>query len=134
MATTLALNLAAAAVGVVTGLWFCLGSVLTSAETVAELATSYWDYHAAHARAVVKQSAQYSVGAPLLVFAFILQVLAALSPAQGVLALPSLVAEPLVFVVAVSLVAWAGSYAAYHWLVRLKGEKVHKILKQRTKE
>ncbi len=134
MATTLALTLAAAAIGVVAGLWFCVGSVLTSAETVAELATSYWDYHAAHAQVVVEQSAQYSVGAPLLVIAFILQVLAALYPTQSVLALPSFSADPLVFVVSVSMIAWAVSYASYRLLVRLKGKRVHTILEQRTQQ
>ena len=134
MTGTLALSLAAAAFGVIAGLWFCVGSMFTSSETVAELATSYWDYHAAHAQVVIEQSAQYSVGAPLLVIAFILQVLAALSPAQSVLALPSVVAEPLAFLGAVALLVWAASFFIYRGLVRMKGKRVHAILQRREQQ
>lgn len=133
MTTSLALSLAAAAIGVVAGLWFCVGSALVSAETLAELATSYWDYHLTHAQVVVEQSAQYSVGAPLLVLAFVLQVLAALWPAHGTINVPGFAAHPVVFVGFVALLCWALSFAAYRLILRGKGKRVHAILKQRAK-
>ncbi len=134
MTEALAYTLAAAAVGIVAGLWLCVGSVLASSETIAEIATSYWDYHKAHADAVIAQSAQYSIGTPLLVFAFLLQVLAALASPTNLLSLPQLLASPVVFLLLVLLPVWGLSFAAYRLLLRVKGARVHTILEQRTKQ
>ena len=132
MTTALALTLASAAIGIIAGLWFCVGSVFTPPETLAELATSYWDYHPTHAQVIVEQSAQYSVGAPLLVLAFVLQVVAALLPAQTTALWLSLAMHPLLFLTFSALIAWALSFVAYRLLVRAKGKRVHAILMQRT--
>ena len=132
MTTSFALGLAAAAIGVVAGLWFCVGSALVSAKTLAELATSYWDYHAVHAQVVVEQSAQYAVGVPLLVIAFVLQVLAALWTAQDTVAFPVAAAQPFLFLALVVLLTWALSFAAYRMVLRVKGKRVHAILAQQA--
>ena len=134
MPEILAYTLFAAAVGIVAGLWLCVGSALASSETIAELATSYWDYHKAHADAVIAQSAQYSVGAPLLVFAFGFQVLAALASPTTVLCLPQAIASPVFFLLLVLLPVWGLSFLAYRLLLRLKGARVHTLLKRRAKQ
>ena len=128
MSASLALTLAAAAVGVVAGLWFCVGSAFTSAATIAELAKSYWDYHETHAQVVVEQSAQYSVGAPLLVVSFALQVDASLVPTERALPLP--IASPSAFLLVVAIAVWLVSFGAYKLLLRSKGRRVHAILEQ----
>ena len=132
MNAALAYTLAAAAVGIVAGLWLCVGSALASSETIADIATSHWDYHKAHADAVIAQSAQYSVGAPLLVGVFVLQVLAAVASPTSVLSLPQVLAIPVVFLLLVLLPVWGLSFVAYRLLLRVKGARVHTLLKQRA--
>jgi len=134
MAESLTYTLAAAAVGTVAAFWFCVGSAFMSVTTMAELATSYWDYHKARADAVVSQSAQYAVGALLLVAAFVLQVAAALVPPASQLALPQLLLSPYVFLASVLLPAWALSFAIYKVLQHINGRRVHSLLKERTAE
>ncbi len=134
MTATLAYTLAASATGIVAALWFCLGSVFMAPKTIAEISRSYWDYHAAHADAIITQSAQYSVGAPLLVITFILQVLAAVVDPACHLRLPQVLTSPLVFLLCIILPVCALSYLAYRLLLRVKGARVHSILKQTTEE
>ena len=133
MNQVLAFTLASAGVGVVAGAWFCVGSILTSSAKVAELAGTYWDYHPAQVQAYVEQTSQYSVGAPLLVFAFVLQVCAALAPSDASAPFLSVLNAPLVLLAVVGLVSWALSYVAYRALARVKGKRVHEILSAEVK-
>lgn len=130
MTDSLAYTLAAAAIGIVAGLWLCVGSILASSETIAEIATPYWDYHKAHADAVIAQSAQYSIGAPLLVLAFVLQVLAALASPSDQLTISQFLASPVVFLILVIIPVWGLSFASYRLLLRVKGARVHAILQR----
>ncbi|SRR6266581_3757290 len=134
MTEALACTLTAAAIGIVAGLWLCVGSALASSETIAEIATSYWDYHKAHADAVIAQSAQYSVGAPLLVIAFVFQVLAAVASPTTPIPIPTCFSAPLVFLLLVLIPIWGLSFAAYKVLLRVKGARVHIILQNRPKK
>lgn len=134
MSESLTYTLAAAAVGTIAAFWFCVGSAFMSVATMAELATSYWDYHKARADAVVSQSAQYAVGALLLVAAFALQVAAALVPPTSQLALPQILSSPYIFLVSVLLPVWALSFGIYKLLQRINGRRVHGLLKERTKD
>lgn len=134
MNQALAFTLASAGVGVVAGVWFCVGSVLTRSEKVAELAGTYWDYHPAQVQAYVEQTSQYSVGAPLLMFAFVLQVCAALAPPDAPANVPPVLHAPLVLLASVGLISWGLSYAAYRALVRIKGKRVHEILSAELKK
>lgn len=128
MSLALAFMLASAAIGIVAGLWLCVGSAFTSSAKLAELAGTYWDYHPSQARAFVEQTSQYSVGAPLLVLAFALQVGAAVVPPERTAVLPGIINSPVPFLFACAAVAWVVSYAAYRALVRVKGRRVHEIL------
>jgi len=132
MAESLIYTLAAAAVGTIAAFWFCVGSAFMSVATMAELATSYWDYHKARADAVVSQSAQYAVGALLLLTAFIFQVAAAVAPPASQLALPPILSSPYAFLISVLLPVWALSFAIYKLLQRINGGRVHRLLKERT--
>lgn len=106
MSSSLFCTLVAAAAGIVAGLWLCMGSAFTSTETIAELATSRWDYNKIHADVVIAQSAQYAVGAPLLVFAFVFQVLAAVVPTDVTLWVPILHSSPLRFLAFIIVSIW----------------------------
>jgi len=134
MTATLAYILAASASGIVAALWFCLGSVFMAPKTIAELSRSYWDYHPAHADAIIAQSAQYSIGAPLLVMAFIFQVLGAVVDPNDHLHLPQILTSPLTFLFCILLSVWVISYLAYRLLLKIKGARVHTILKKSIEE
>ena len=110
------------------GLWLCVGSAFTSSAKLAELSGTYWDYHPPQARAFVAQTSQYSVGAPLLVIAFFLQIGAALVAPERTALLPEFVDSPAPFLSACAAVAWVASYVTYRALVRVKGKRVHEIL------
>lgn len=88
MTEQLALTLAAASVGFVSAVFFCIGNVLNSAEKILLQATPRWDFSEPVARALTAQRAQYAVGALLLVTSFLLQVAAALASSANPAALP----------------------------------------------
>lgn len=134
MIASLFCTLAAAAAGIVAGLWLCMGSAFTSTEAIAELATSRWDYNKIHADVVIAQSAQYAIGAPLLVFAFVFQVLAAVVPADVTLWVPILLSSPICFLAFVLVSIGGLSLFSYKRILRVKGSRVHALLEKRTAE
>ena len=128
MMSTLALTLASAAVGVVAGFWFCLGSVFTSSRQIAELVGRFWGDHPSKVEAYVKQTCQYSVGAPLLVIAFLLQVWAAIAPSRQVAPLPPGLDSWVGLLASVAAVSGIASYLAYRVLVKVKTRRVRDML------
>lgn len=88
MTEQLALTLAAASVGFVSAVFFCIGNALNSAKKIERQATPQWDFMESVARALTAQRAQYVVGALLLVASFLLQVAASLSSPTTPSALP----------------------------------------------
>jgi hypothetical protein len=134
MTASLAYTLAASGTGIVSALWFCLGSVFTTPKAIAEISMSRWDYHEAHADAIIAQSAQYSVGAPLLVIAFLLQVLAAIVDPACYLDVPVFMSSPLNFLLSIIFPVYALSFLLYRLILKIKGERVHTILKQTIEE
>jgi hypothetical protein len=88
MTEQLALTLAAASVGFVSAVFFCIGNILNSAEKILAQSTPYFDFSEPVASSLAAQRAQYVVGALLLLTAFSLQVAAALVPSTTVAALP----------------------------------------------
>jgi len=79
MTEQLALTLAAASVGFVSAVFFCIGGILNTSEKILTQATPRFDFMEPVAIALAAQRAQYAVGALLLVASFLLQVLAALA-------------------------------------------------------
>jgi hypothetical protein len=134
MSSSLFCTLVAAAAGIVAGLWLCMGSAFTSAETIAELATSRWDYNKIHADVVIAQSVQYAVGAPLLVFAFVFQVLAAVAPTDVTLWVPNLLASPMRFLAFIIVLVLGLSFFSYKRILLVKGSRVHALLERRMAE
>lgn len=109
MSQQLALTLAAAAVGFVAAVYFCIGNVMNAPASIVSQATPRWDFSEPLARSLAMQRAQYVVGAVLLVASFALQVAAilasptTLSPLPGQFQLwPQYVLAVLVIVGAVS--------------------------------
>ena len=74
MPLQVALALTAASVGFVAAIFFCVGSILNTPESILVQATPYWDFSNPVALALSAEKAQYSVGALLLVVSFGLQV------------------------------------------------------------
>ena len=79
MTEQLALTLAAASVGLVSAIFFCIGNAFNSVEKITLLSTSFWDFSEPVARALAAQRAQYVTGGLLLLASFALQVAAALA-------------------------------------------------------
>lgn len=113
MTNQLAYTLAAAAVGFVAAVLFCVGNAMNRPATILDLARPRWDFHEPLARSIAAQRSQYVIGALFLVVAFALQLAAALAPASStnlspgwLNAWPAFLAVVLLFagVVAVALV------------------------------
>lgn len=101
MPLQVALSLAAATVGFVSAVFFCFGSILTSPEEIALLATSFFDRSAPVVLSLVAQKAQYLVGGLLLCLSFVLQVFAAKADPNKLSPLPQSIGHwRLVFLVA----------------------------------
>ena len=75
----LALTLAASTVGVLSAVFFCIGSAFNSTAKIIVQSGTYWDFNESLVRSLAAQRAQYVVGGLLLLAAFALQVLAALA-------------------------------------------------------
>lgn len=88
MSAQLAFTIAAATVGLVAAILFCVGNAMNAAKDIYSQATPYWDFSEPVARALTMQRAQYVVGAVLLLIAFVLQLAAALTPGDRKAALP----------------------------------------------
>jgi hypothetical protein len=71
-----ALNLISACFGFVAAIFFCVGSAFMNHEKLVALSRTYWDYNLEFAKATVAQSTQYAIGGLLLLFSFVLQVVA----------------------------------------------------------
>jgi hypothetical protein len=84
----LAITLAAASVGFVSAVFFCIGNALNTSEKILLQSTPFWDFSAPVARALTAQRAQYVVGALLLIASFLLQVAASLASSITPASLP----------------------------------------------
>ena len=82
------LSLAAAAIGFVSAVFFCIGGAFNSVEKIMLQSTPYWDFSEPVARALAAQRAQYVTGGLLLLIAFFLQVLAAVASSTNLASLP----------------------------------------------
>ena len=69
-------SIAAACFGFVSALFFGIGSAFLSQSKTVAMSGTYYSFNIALAEALVSQSAQYAIGALLLVVSFVLQVLA----------------------------------------------------------
>jgi len=88
MTEQLAITLAAATVGFLSAVFFCIGGILNTPEQILTQATPRFDFMEPVAIALAAQRSQYAVGALLLVVSFLLQVLAALASPTTVVNLP----------------------------------------------
>ena len=122
MTLQLALTLAAAAVGFVAAVLFCIGNAANRASTILDIARPRWDFHEPLARSLAAQRSQYIIGAIFLVVAFALQLAAALAPATVTAFAPTPLNSWPVFMtvvlVASGIVAGVAVYCAYRATVR----------------
>ena len=88
MSEQLAFTLAAAAVGLVSSAFLCVGNASNSVDKITLQSTMFWDFSEPVARALATQRAQYVTGGLLLLVAFSLQVVAALASSTQPAKLP----------------------------------------------
>ena len=132
MPLQLALMLTAASVGFVSAIFFCVGSILNTPESILLQATPFFDFSEPIALSLSAEKAQYSVGALLLVVSFILQVLAALVPPTKPSPLPQVLCHwHLIFLVV--LLTSAISIPICLAIEQISIQKVKTLSGQRTK-
>lgn len=111
MTEQLALSIAAAGIGFIAGIFFCIGNVLNGPKAIAAQVTlRRTGYIEPLARSLAAQRAQYIVGALFLIVAFVLQLAAALASATECAPLPPLLhswpAPLLAVIIPALLVGW----------------------------
>ena len=72
-----------AALGFLASVFFCVGALRMRVSDIVEVTASMWDYNAALVRLWAAQRADYTAGALLLVFAFVLQIIGAAIPSDS---------------------------------------------------
>ena len=80
MTYSFSVTIVAASIGLLSGLWLCYPTAASSPHSLAWLANPPFKSADGKIDLAISQSAQYTVGGLLLVFAFLLQVLATLAP------------------------------------------------------
>lgn len=129
MSCAFIITVVAASVGLLSGLWLCYPTAAQNPHSLAWVANPPYGSAEGMTALAIAQSAQYSVGGALLVFAFVLQVLAALAP-QATIQAPYPILQTSLYVAAaivafVSLFALAPfSFVAYKWRVKAMHRKV----------
>lgn len=88
MSEQTALTLAAAVVGFVAAVFFCIGNASNSVKSITAQSTTFWDVSEPVARALASQRAQYVIGALLLLISFGLQIWAAVASSTNPSGLP----------------------------------------------
>ena len=84
MPLQIALNVTAASLGFISALFFCVGSIFNTTESILLQATPFYDFSEPIALSLSAEKAQYSVGALLLVMSFFCQIVAAtVSPTRS---------------------------------------------------
>ena len=83
-----AVTLSAASIGFVAAVFFCIGNFMNTSESIFKQSRPFQDISKPIAHALSAQRAQYVVGALLLVFAFLLQVLAVVASKENAECLP----------------------------------------------
>ena len=78
MITQLDITLISYSSGLVSGVYFCIGTAFSSVEKMAELCEMRWDYSPPQAEGLARQSSEHLTGALFLLVSFALQVVAAL--------------------------------------------------------
>ncbi|MDI1273093.1 hypothetical protein [Polaromonas sp.] len=124
MSQQLALTIAAAAIGFVAAVYFCVGNVMNTPTAIVAQATPRWDFSEPLARTFAAQRAQYVVGAILLVVAFMLQVAAALASSTSALPLPAMLQSWPAFLISVLLLVGGVSSIGALFLHKSTLEKV----------
>jgi hypothetical protein len=117
-------SLAAACFGFVSAVFFAVGSAFLSQSKAVAQARTYWGFNTAYAEAIVSQSAQYAVGALLLFFAFLFQVVAALASPTIPHSQCPVLSSAWLFVPAVLTAVGFPSWLACRWLTKWRLAKV----------
>lgn len=129
MSCAFIITVVAASVGLLSGLWLCYPTAAQNPHSLAWVANPPYKSVEGMTSLAIAQSAQYSVGGLLLVFAFVLQVLAALAP-QATIQPPNPILQSNLYAVAsivglVTLVLLAPlSFVAYKWRMKAMHRQV----------
>lgn len=108
MPTQLDITLVSYAAGLVSGVYFCLGTAFSTVTKMADLCEMHWDYSVPQAEGLARQSSEHLTGALFLLLSFVLQVVAALvDQASSPIPFPERVASFVVFLVVLAIFALA---------------------------
>jgi hypothetical protein len=111
MPTQLDITLVSYAAGLVSGIYFCLGTAFSTVTKMADLCEMRWDYSLQQAEGLARQSSEHLTGALFLLLSFALQVVAALfDPAISLIPLSERVASLVVFLAALAIFALSACY------------------------
>lgn len=69
--------------GFLASVFFCIGALRMRVNDIVDVTSSIWDYNAALVRLWAAQRADYTAGALLLVLAFVLQIVGAVTPSDS---------------------------------------------------
>jgi hypothetical protein len=101
MPSQLDITLVSYAAGLVSSIYFCLGTAFSTVGKMADLCEMRWDYSLPQAEGLARQSSEHLTGALFLLLSFALQVVAALvDPASSPVPIPERAASFAVFLFA----------------------------------
>jgi TRAP-type C4-dicarboxylate transport system permease small subunit len=83
-----AFSISASVLGLVSAIYFCIGSALSSSKRITEQSSTFWFFNEPLARSLSAQRAQYVTGALTLLLSFGLQIAATLASTTNLVNLP----------------------------------------------
>jgi hypothetical protein len=116
--------LAAACFGFVSAVFFAIGSAFLSQSKIASLSGTYYRFNSAIAASIVSQSTQYLIGAVLLFFAFLFQVVSALASPAIIQSTSPVLASVWLFVSSVLVAIGLPSWLICNYLTKWRLDRV----------
>lgn len=123
-------SLSAACIGFLSACFFGAASAFTSKSKIVALSQTYYEFNREFAAATASQSTQYAIGSLLLIFAFLLQVLAVPASQDNVRSTCPILLNHWLFVPSLLAVIGIPSVLLSVWLLKLRLSQVVKELKK----
>lgn len=115
MLTQLDITLTSYAAGLVSGIYFCIGTAFSNVGKMAELCEMRWNYSHPQAEGLARQSSEHLTGALFLLLSFSLQVVAALiDSTSSTIPLPERASSRAVFLLLLTIFSLSARYLQRH--------------------
>jgi hypothetical protein len=133
MPTQLDITLISYAAGLISGVYFCIGTAFSTVGKMADLCTMQWDYSLAQAEGLARQSSEHLTGALFLLLSFFLQIVAALvDPANLPVPIPERATSFATFLIVLVVFALS-AYCLQPYLYERRKPKLIAELQRRVK-